>query len=441
MAEVTETFTEHGDVPRRPPARPGVVQLHGPEGPCRRSWVFERELRIGREGDVEIRLDDAKVSRLHARIARTRGSWTLFDEGSRNGTFLDGHAIEGSKVLRPGSLLRVGRSLLMVVDDALPHAAGASGFDRRLIGGPGLAEVRRTIRRVAQAGLPCLVEGETGTGKERVAEAIHFATGRTGDLVATNCAALPPDLAESELFGHRQGAYSGATEDRAGLFSRAHRGTLFLDEVGELNPDLQAKLLRVLEDGRVRPVGSDRERSVDVQLVAATNRSLQGMVEQGTFRADLYHRIAVGRTLLPPLRARRDDIPALVDHFNEDRLKISCTAIENWMMRDWPGNIRELRSAVRMALSTARDDDESEVMPAHLPSPAPSSTSSSESFHRASSGPVADDERARIEEVLRRVDGNVSEACRVLGVSRSWFYEVIRRLRIEPGNFRPGSSE
>ncbi|MEM9695807.1 MAG: sigma 54-interacting transcriptional regulator [Myxococcota bacterium] len=423
-------MTEHGLASESAVPRPGLVQVWGPGGVTRRAWPVSGSMPIGREAPAEVLLDDAKVSRHHATVSMRRGALTLVDEGSRNGTLLDGEPIEGEVALREGSVLRLGRCLLMAVADAPRHRPGAeAGLDGRLIGGPSLAEVRRAIRHGAQASLPCLIEGETGTGKERVAEAFHFATGRAGELVATNCAALPETLIESELFGHVRGAYSGSAQDRAGLFVRADGGSLFLDEIGEIPLEVQAKLLRVLEDGQVRPIGADRARRVNAQLLAASNRDLAAMVEAGGFRRDLFHRLAIHRIRLPPLRDRREDIPALVDHFREpDEPPASAAILERWMLHDWPGNVRELRGAVRLAMAKARLEGADEVLPRHLPPlpPLPAGTPRK----------AASMERQQIEAELRRQRGRVTDTCRALGVSRSWFYEKIRRLEIDPNDFR-----
>ncbi|UCE90177.1 MAG: sigma-54-dependent Fis family transcriptional regulator, partial [Pseudomonadota bacterium] len=213
-----------------------------------------------------------------------------------------------------------------------------------------IREIERLIGRVAPAGSTVLIEGETGSGKELVARAIHEASGRRGPFVAVNCGSISPELLESELFGHTRGAFTGAHSARDGLFSYAHNGTVFLDEVGEMPLAMQAKLLRVLEQRTVRPVGSDRETPVDCRVIAATNRDLEAAVHEGGFREDLYYRLNVLSLTVPPLRERVDDIPMLAEHFSSsiaaDMGVVPIPFDHNDLIAlqryDWPGNVREL---------------------------------------------------------------------------------------------------
>ncbi len=224
-----------------------------------------------------------------------------------------------------------------------------------LTSSPKMRQVLAVLRRVATADVAVLVQGESGTGKELAARLLHEESGREGALVPINCAALPPELLESALFGHERGAFTGAAQRHAGKFEQAHKGTLFLDEVGEMPLPLQAKLLRVLEDGVVDPVGSARRIPVDVRVVAATNRDLAADVAAGRFREDLYHRLSVIPVTLPPLRERPEDIPLLVAHFLRERgdeaVTVAPALLAELARRPWPGNIRELKNTVaRMAL-------------------------------------------------------------------------------------------
>jgi formate hydrogenlyase transcriptional activator len=246
------------------------------------------------------------------------------------------------------------------------------GFEEIVGSSPELDRVLEQVQYVAPTDSTVLIEGETGTGKELIAHAIHNASTRRGrPFVKLNCAAIPLDLLESELFGHERGAFTGAIAQKIGRFELADKGTLFLDEVGDIPPALQPKLLRVLQEQEFERLGSNRTHQVDVRLVAATNRNLAEMVKQGEFRSDLYYRLDVFPILLPPLRARREDIPVLVDHFVEivgRRMRKEIDHIPRETMSalcsyDWPGNIRELQNRIERAVILSKDG----VLPNPLP--------------------------------------------------------------------------
>jgi formate hydrogenlyase transcriptional activator len=246
------------------------------------------------------------------------------------------------------------------------------GFEQIIGNSPALERVFEQVQYVAPTDSTVLIEGETGTGKELIAYAIHGASARRGrPLVKLNCAAIPLDLLESELFGHERGAFTGAIAQKIGRFELADKGTLFLDEVGDIPPALQPKLLRVLQEQEFERLGSNRTHQVDVRLVAATNRNLTEMVKQGEFRSDLYYRLDVFPILLPPLRARRVDIPALVTHFVEifgRRMKKQIDHIPRETMSalcsyDWPGNIRELQNRIERAVILSKDGVFSNPLP------------------------------------------------------------------------------
>jgi transcriptional regulator with GAF, ATPase, and Fis domain len=227
--------------------------------------------------------------------------------------------------------------------------------------GPAMAKVFRLMESAAASPISVLVQGETGTGKELIARAIHRASERgTEPLVAVNCGALPAELLESELFGHARGAFTGATAEQRGLFEAAHRGTMFLDEVGDLPSPMQVKLLRVLQDGEIMPLGTTKSRKVDVRVIAATNRDLRSEVEAGAFRADLYYRIAAFPIVVPPLREHREDVPLLVEHFvaaarqrhgGKKLGRIALETVEMLARFDWPGNVRQLRNEIERAVA------------------------------------------------------------------------------------------
>jgi two-component system response regulator AtoC len=294
---------------------------------------------------------------------------------------------------------------------------------------PAFRRVVDAATRLAGRDVPVLVRGETGTGKELVASILHAAGPRAGGpLVRFNCAAIPGDLAEAELFGHEKGAFTGAANARPGYFRLAHRGTLVLDEVGELPLTLQAKLLRAAQDGEVQPVGAGRVERVDVRVVSCTHRDLRAEVDAGRFREDLYYRLAVVELEVPPLRQRRDDVPLLVEAFRQryaqrfglDDARFTPDLVAALAAREWPGNVRELENTVArlLALSVGGEID---VQALQGPPRAPS----------APTGPlrerVAAFERSLVEEALQQARGNHSEAARRLGLTRVTLLDKIKR--------------
>jgi DNA-binding NtrC family response regulator len=407
----------------------GVVAVYTQgRGAWSRPFAVRAAVTLGRS-DADLVLDDAKASRRHASLAPAAGGVMVTDLESRNGVLVDGERIDSARFAPFGSIVRVGHTLLVVVDDVACYGHDVDDTEA-LLGGGSLATVRQQIRQAARANMALLIEGESGVGKELVAESVHRQSASGGELVAVNCAAIPSELIEAELFGHVRGAFSGAEGSRRGLVRSAHGGTLFLDEIGEMPLDTQAKLLRVLESGEVRPVGEDRVERVDVRFVAATNVALDAMVERGAFRTDLFHRIAAVRISVPPLRDRREDVPLLTQAFIAQlgsSLAPSVEAMERLMRHAWPGNVRELKNAVRFALSAMGDAPGATTFgPASLPDTV-----------REAPSPAAD-HAERLEEALRAAGGNVSEAARALGMRRATVYERLRRLGVDPAQFRRG---
>lgn len=295
---------------------------------------------------------------------------------------------------------------------------------------PAMRAVKATLVTVAPTSSSVLVEGETGTGKEVVAAALHrLSPRREKPFLPINCGAIPADLLESELFGHVRGSFSGAVADTSGLFRAADGGTVFLDEVAELPLALQVKLLRVLQERQVRPVGSTKTFPFDTRLVAATNRPLEDAVRQGLFRADLYYRLNVVRVVLPPLRERREDIPALVSHVLRDlnerfgrRVRgVSEEAMEALLAYDFPGNVRELEHLLERALALGARD---EIGPEDLPDLRPRRPLESD-------GPLEKAERDVIREVLKKHGGDKDAAARELGISRRTLYRRIHDLALD----------
>lgn len=291
-----------------------------------------------------------------------------------------------------------------------------------------IRQILEQTRKIGDSFLPVLIQGETGTGKELIARALHQLGHRaSGPFMPVNCAAIAPELLDSELFGHVRGAYTGANESQGGLFEAADKGTLFLDEIGEATPQFQAHLLRIIEEQAVRRVGDQRLRSIDVRIVAATNRDVQQAIAQGRFRQDLYFRLQGKELYLPPLRERRDDIPHLIAHVlelwsrrrNNPRPAITRKAMAILMGYAWPGNVRELIHLVEQA---AEEINGRIITPAHLAISSP---------RRVISAPAGPDERLRISAALRATEGNVSAAARRLDISRNTMYRHMRRLGIK----------
>ncbi len=288
-------------------------------------------------------------------------------------------------------------------------------------------------RAVADVRGAVVFQGETGTGKEILARAVHAISRRSAaPFVAVNCGAIPGDLLESELFGHARGAFSGAFADKPGLFEEAHRGTLFLDEVAELPPRLQVKLLRVLQDGEIRHVGATSSRHVEVRILAATHRDLRELVSAGQFREDLYYRLKVFTLTLPPLRERRDDIVPLAIHFLSrlglERARIAAPAVAALLAYRWPGNIRELSNAMEHAAAFAGDGEiELEHLPLELRGAGSAPRADTEPHELL---PLRDVEHRHIVRVLAACGGHHSEAARVLGISRTTLW---RKLVEAPG--------
>jgi DNA-binding NtrC family response regulator len=304
-----------------------------------------------------------------------------------------------------------------------------------------MRRVMAQVERVAAGESRVCILGETGTGKELVARAVHDGSARRGGpFVTVNCAAVPGELIESELFGHEKGAFTGAAARHAGKFEQAHRGTLFLDEIGDMPAVMQAKLLRVLEEGEIERVGGAGAIRVDVRVVVATHRNLEEQVRKGGFREDLYHRIFVFPITLPPLRERKGDVPVLVEYFRKHVCEIngwkpkafSPGALEALERHSWPGNVRELRNAVERLLLLADSEVDEETVRAVLP----------QSGRSAASGTLAARvegfERDTIRAELERSHNNMTEAARALGLERSHLYKKCAQLGIDVKGLRRG---
>jgi len=316
-------------------------------------------------------------------------------------------------------------------------------FERIIGNSPAMHRVFEVMEKVAQTDATVLITGETGTGKDLVARAIHYSGSRKPQrFVAQNCAALPDTLLESELFGHVRGAFTGAYADKKGLFEVAHRGTVFLDEVGETHPGMQVRLLRVLQDGEIRPLGSSDTRVVDVRIVAATNRDIRKEVEEGRFREDLYYRLRVVEIALPPLRERREDIPTLAHSFlDESNERMGRTlqgftnaAMDRLVAYEWSGNVRELENEIERAVALAGDAEtiSDDMLSEHIrdatPAAAPDVTSTPSDLPLS----VALDalKRRMIEDAIQG-EGSKTAAAKRLGIPRQSLQKMMKRLGIE----------
>jgi DNA-binding NtrC family response regulator len=319
---------------------------------------------VGRSPGCQLVLDDKRASATHLEVVATERGIRVRDLGSTNGTYLGDHRIVEAFFAKPATL-RCG-STLIELKPGKPERVALSKAEQfgRLVGGvPQMRALFERLRVLSPTTLSVLIEGETGTGKELVASALHEASDRAGKpFVVIDCGAIPPHLAESTLFGHEKGAFTGALARRISPFVEAMGGTVFLDELGELPIDVQPKLLRVLAEQRIKSVGSNTYAPTNVRVIAATRRELLQEINQGSFRSDLYFRIAQARVRVPPLRERTEDIPALIRHMmdGEDKhaafKRVTPESLERLARHDWPGNVRELFNVVRLALAYDRGE-------------------------------------------------------------------------------------
>ncbi len=426
------------------PLRCRLVVVDGPGKPGRDVEVTETGVVVGSHVDCDLMLADDRVSGRHAAILAHDGRFVVRDLGSRNGTWYEGSRINEVTV-SPGATLVVGRTALRIEPETQPLDIPPSQARRfgDLVGESlAMREVFGVLERIAGSDATVVIEGETGTGKEVVARSLHDASPRRrGPFVTVDCGALPENLLESELFGHVKGAFTGAATPRAGMIARADGGTLFLDEIGRISPVVRARLLRVLEQRVVRPVGGDNERAVDVRVIVASRDDLDAEVAAGRFRSDLLYRLAVVRVALPPLRARREDLPLLVRELLrrrglEDELSdatASNDALARLRAHAWPGNIRELRNVIDRALALSPGARRFGELALRLDA-APLvggvlAVRSDLPWAEAKSAVLHDLERRYVTDVLARCDGNLSYASRESGIDR----KQLRAMRASTG--------
>ena len=384
-------------------------------------------VRIGAAPDNDVVLTAPGVSRHHAELHLDAGRLRLQDLDSTNGTWIGATQVREAW-LTPGTSFRIGEDELVAEPDAEPRtsrlAAGEApgGLVARA---PAMREVLAVVKAVAPTHATVLLTGDSGTGKEVVARTLHEVSGRSGRFEVFDAASTDPEMVRSDLFGHKKGAFTGAAEAREGAFRRAHGGTLFLDEIGELPLALQSRLLRVLESREVQPLGSDERHRIDVRLVAATHRDLEAMVVEGSFRADLYHRLAVVPLRLPPLAERREDLPGLIECLGAAlglELPLTPEARRALEGHPWPGNVRELRNVLERAHALAAGRPV-EVAHLRLGGSAPAGPGGPSS---SGGGDLASIEKRAILEALERQGGNRTRAAKALGISVATLHRRIK---------------
>jgi DNA-binding NtrC family response regulator len=439
-----------------------VEVVSGPDAGLVRD-VEAAVIRIGARRGNDVQLSDSKVSGLHCEIRLDDRGYRLRDLDSTNGTYVsslrinDVYIAGGAQIALGGTRLKfepLGESVEIELADT-------DKFGSMIGRSVKMRELFARLEKLARADTTVLVTGETGAGKELVAEALHDHSPRKdGPFVVLDCGSIPPNLIESELFGHERGAFTGATTSYAGAFERAHGGTVFLDEIGELPLGMQPKLLRVLERKEVRRVGGAKTIEVDVRIVAATNRDLGVEVNRGRFREDLYYRLAVARVHVPPLRERKDDLPLLIEHIlattpGGEVASIAQETIDLMVKHDWPGNVRELRNVIERAVllaETPENEDSLRRAPAPTPRSEPSITvtpsqtaTSTEGqmtvpvdvsvpFKNAKQTVISEFERRYISRLLAQHDGNISAAARAAGIDRMSIHKMLHRLGLaNPG--------
>ncbi|MEQ8455671.1 MAG: sigma 54-interacting transcriptional regulator [Sandaracinaceae bacterium] len=466
-----------GSAPMRAPAtkityidgRPTTITLRRcklalKRGDSLKEYTYEQDVvSIGAMEDNDLVIDDETVSRNHCKIIREGDQYIIQDGGSTNGTFVNRVRIREA-FLHENCTLSCGKTDIKFqpVDEKLHIVPSDRERYGEIIGRDRtMREIYAILEKIAPTDTTVVIEGETGTGKEVVARTIHQQSRRRdGPFIVFDCGAVPENLIESELFGHEKGSFTGATATRQGVFELAHGGTVFLDELGELQLDLQPKLLRVLEQREVKRVGGAKPLKVDVRVVAATNRDLEEEVREGRFREDLFYRLSVVRLMLPPLRDRREDIELLARHFlaggrfNRDALggkrvtDFSSDVLQRMQQYGWPGNVRELHNVVERAVSFAEADVvEVDDLPDHIAHPRDGSPISSEqtnpsielpavpvdqmgTFKDAKEQWVSTFEADYILALLRKNEGNISHAAREADIDRKYFRKLMKKYEI-----------
>jgi DNA-binding NtrC family response regulator len=395
------------------------------------------------ERSLELKFPDDRMSSTHADLIRELGVWSLHDCDSRNGVFVNG-ARRSTAELESGDIVEMGHTIFLFEEGETSSSGEPADLDGASLESlplatlnPSLSTQLGELERVASTQISVVITGESGTGKEVTARAVHELSNRPGQFVAVNCGAIPGSLIETELFGYRKGAFSGATEDRQGLIRAADKGTLFLDEIGDLPLASQTAFLRVIQELEVTPVGATRSIAVDLRVVAATHRSLDALVEQGKFRADLLARISGYTLRLPPLRERKADLGLLIAGLlrryvgaDAEKVRFSTGAARALFRYDWPMNVRELEKCLQTACVVAGG---ARIESAHLPREIQSAASPEE--RAPVKRTLTDQESARREQIIRFLRdnrGSVSATARSMGKARSQLQRWLKVYGIDP---------
>jgi DNA-binding NtrC family response regulator len=450
--------------------RPGVMRVHPYlfvvlecdrplSGGARYALAGVDEVVIGRGPDrgaarqvgggvtrLLVRIPGRSISSTHARLTREADGWALEDAHSTNGSFVNGVRVERVS-LHEGDVIELGHTILVLRNALATPLGTVPTFDSNELtstaGGmvtlhPNLWAEFATLTRLAGSELPMLLLGDTGTGKEVLSRAVHTLSGRSGPFVAVNCGAFPPNLVESHLFGHVKGSFSGAIKDEPGLIRSAEKGTLLLDEVGDLPVTAQPALLRVLQEQEVIPVGSVRPTKIDVRMIAATHQPLEQFVEEGRFRRDLFARLDGFRFKLPTLHNRREDLGVIIAEIlrdsSEGELRLTTEAGVALAMYDWPFNIRELVQRLKRAKVLAQG---APLTPAHFALQQDVSTGSG--ARPPSSAPLSQEDARLRREILLKLEehgGNIAEVAREMGKARMQVHRWLKRFGIDPDTFR-----
>ncbi len=460
MAEQTRTVFVEGGGETLTLKKYRLTVIEGPDEGLAQS--FERRLvLLGVSPDADFVLNDPSVSRIHAQIDVDGSGYHLIDKNSKNGCWLGPWRVKDF-FLEPGCVFKLGRTTLrfdVTEDEVDIHFSSRDRFGAMIGRSKEMREIFALLERVSPTDATVLIEGESGPGKELVARAIHDHSKRkSAPFIVFDCSAVARELIESELFGHARGAFTGATSARKGAFEQADGGTLFLDELGELELDLQPKLLRAIETQEIRPVGGTQTVKVSVRIVAATNRNLIHEVREGNFRQDLYYRFEIIKVKMPPLRDRAEDIPLLIERFlaqavestGRQGLNIAYNTMEKLKKHRWPGNVRELKNFVsRASLLADSDRIETRYLNFQAQPPPPVEAAAevtgdvvpfdvSLPFKEAKQNLVDTFETRYWVRLLEQTDGNISKAARVSGMHRKSVAYILKRLDLSADDIASG---